>query len=165
MAFREVQRFRQPALVAFVAIAAALQWALVTYYLVLGRSFGGESPTVPAVLVPWALLGVGLPVVLWRLELVTEVGPDELRVTFGPTPARAIPGSAIAGFRVVTYRPLREFGGFGARWASGGRRAYTAGGRRGVEVDLVGSEQVVLGSRRPEELEAAIDALVSPRTP
>jgi len=157
--FSEVQRFRQPVLLAFVGLAAALQWALVVYYLVLGRSFGDEPPSNLAVLLPWALLGVALPLAVWRLRLVTEVSPSGVRIALEPFSRRHIAPAEIDGCRVVRYRPLRDFGGWGARWASGGRRAYSTGGRTGVEVDLRDGTQVVLGSRRPEELAEAIGAL------
>lgn len=160
--FREVQHLRQPALLVLVALAGALQWGLVIYYLALGGTFGGDRPSTWAIVVPWALLGVGLPALVRWLRLVTEVSPAGLVVVLAPVSRREVPASAIAACRVVRHRPLREFGGFGARWASGGRRAYTAGGREAVEVELRDGTQMVLGTRRPGELRAALAALVTP---
>lgn len=161
--FREVQRFRQPALLVLVGLAAAVQWFLVVYQLALGRSFGDERASTVALLVPWALLGLALPLAVWRLQLVTEVGPDGLSIVLEPITRRRIAASSIEASRTVRYRPLRDFGGWGARWASGGRRAYSTGGRTGVEVDVAGGGQVVVGSRRPGELAAALEALAGPQ--
>ena len=160
--FREVQQFRQPVLLVFVGLAAGVQWFLLLWYLALGRSFGDERPSNLAIVLPWALLGVFLPGLIWRLELVTEVSAEGISIAFHPFSQRDIAGGGIVACRVVRYRPIREFGGWGARWAAGGRRAYSTGGRAGVEVDLRGGGQVVLGSRRPEELEAAITTVLFP---
>jgi uncharacterized protein YggE len=161
-AFREVQHLRQPVLLALVGLAALLQWVLVVYYLVLDGTFGGERPSTVAILAPWALLGVGLPLLVWSVRLVTEVSPAGLVVGLAPFSRREVPASAVAASRVARHRPLREFGGFGARWASGGRRAYTAGGEQAVEVDLHDGTQLVLGTRRPEELQSALATLGPP---
>jgi hypothetical protein len=159
--FREVQHLRQPLLLALVGLAAAVQWGLVVHYVVLDGTFDGERPSTPAILAPWLLLGVGLPLLVWWVRLVTEVSAAGLVVGLAPFSRREVPASAVNASRVVRHRPLREFGGFGARWASGGRRAYTAGGRHAVEVDLHDGTQLVLGSRRPEELQAAVHDLVA----
>lgn len=160
--YREVQHLRQPVLLVFVALVAALQWGLLVYYLLLDGTFDGERPATPAILAPWLLVGVALPLVVWAVRLVTEVSPAGLVVGLAPFSRREVPAAALAASRVVRHRPLREFGGFGARWASGGRRAYTAGGRQAVEVDLHDGSQLVVGTRRPDELQAALAAATAP---
>lgn len=51
-----------------------------------------------------------------------------------------------------TYRPLREYGGWGIRWGGKGRMAYNVSGSEGVEVELLDGRTVMVGSRRPDEL-------------
>lgn len=159
--FHEVQRFRHPVLVVVAGLAAAVQWALVVFYLVLGGTVGGDRPALPAILVPWLLLGVGLPLLLWRVALVTDVTAQGVVVGFAPFERRTVAATAVTGCRALTYRPIRDFGGWGVRSSSGDRRAYTAGGRQGIELTLAEGQRIVIGPRRPDELEAAVFAIVA----
>jgi hypothetical protein len=52
----------------------------------------------------------------------------------------------------VTYRPFREYGGWGIRFGRQGI-AYTVSGDRGVLVRLRNGRSFLLGSKRPESLE------------
>ncbi|MGC8739831.1 MAG: hypothetical protein ACP5QZ_06710 [Candidatus Sumerlaeaceae bacterium] len=55
----------------------------------------------------------------------------------------------------VVYRPIRDYGGWGIRYTWKGR-AYNARGNRGVRVNLRDGRHILLGSQKPEELDAAI---------
>jgi hypothetical protein len=55
------------------------------------------------------------------------------------------------------YSPLREFGGWGIRFAPGKKRAYSVSGNKGVELELSDGMHVLIGSQRPEELTQMID--------
>jgi hypothetical protein len=67
-----------------------------------------------------------------------------------------IPLSEIGSVQAVTYRPLREFGGWGIRWGWKGSRAYSIAGNRGVELELREGKLIVVGSETPEALATAI---------
>lgn len=84
--------------------------------------------------------------------------PEAVRIHFPPLVKRTIPRAEIAGAEARTYAPIREYGGWGVRL---GRRgwAYNVSGNRGVELTLVSGKGVMIGSRRAEELEAAIRAM------
>ncbi len=161
LSFHEVQRFRHPVLLVVIGLAAAVQWGLVLFYLVFGGTVGGDRPALPAILLPWLLLGVALPLVLWRVALVTEVTEGAVVVGFAPFERRTVDAATVVGCRVLSYRPIRDFGGWGVRWSSGDRRAYTTGGREGVELTLDGGQRIVIGSRRPQELDAAVSAMLA----
>jgi len=137
--FRETQRFRQPWL-----------WALLGVVFVV---------TVPTVVGAIVVAAVGA--LLYVARLTVEVRDDALLVQFYPlhrSPRRFAP-SSVTDVEAVTYRPLREYGGWGIRWGMGGK-AYSVSGNRGVRLTRAGGRTLLLGSQRPEELERALEAAI-----
>ena len=70
-------------------------------------------------------------------------------------PTRRIAFGDIVGLEVKRYRPLIDYGGWGVRLGPAGW-AYTTGGDVGVKIRLRKGLPVLIGSRHPAELEAAI---------
>ena len=146
MLFEERQRFVGRALgaVLLVAVAAAVLMALVAL-----------RPGLPE-RVQWTLVLPVAPVALIvAMELRVTVDPGVVRIRFFPLVTRTIARAEIARWEARTYRPIREYGGWGLRIAPG-RRAYSVSGDRGVELELTDGRRVMIGSRRAEELAAAI---------
>jgi len=93
-----------------------------------------------------------------RLKLVTEVRDDGLLICFvWLWPERTIPWDQIRSVETRTDRPIRDFGGYGVRWAARGV-VYHACGNRGVRMVLASGERVLIGSQRPDELARAVAA-------
>lgn len=140
--FHEEQRFSP-----VIIIAAAIM-------LVVG---------IALLLVPWAgvagisvvSIATALVLTFAVLKLVTEVRDDGLYVRLFPLPFRHFALETIASYQVRTYRPIREYGGWGLRSGFSGA-AYNARGNRGVQLVLVSGRRVLIGSQQPEALEAAI---------
>lgn len=139
-AFREVQRFRQRWLWTLLGGVAFLM-------LVSGPlSWGG-------------LVGIGaVAAFLYILRLQTEVRTDGIYLKLWPIHRsfRRIPWSEIERCESRRYRPLREFGGWGIRWAPG-KLAYNVSGDRGVWIERTNGRTILIGSQRPEDFVAAID--------
>jgi hypothetical protein len=156
--FREVQHFRHWWAALIVFGAAIVSWIVFIQQIVLGHPSGTEP--APDGLV-WLLtlgVGIGFPVGAFVLRVVTEVGFDELHVRLAPSRGRRIPLADLAEATVVTYRPLRDFGGWGVRWAGPRGVAYNAYGSRGAQLVLHDGRRVLVGSQRPEELVVALAA-------
>ncbi|SEP86101.1 DUF6141 family protein [Natrinema salaciae] len=137
VAFREVQRFRQWWL-----------WALLGLVGLVSVVAGG----------PVGVLTIAAIVVFfWSLRLVTEVRTDGLYVRFVPLHRsfRRVPWDAIDSVESVTYRPLREYGGWGIRWRPS-TIAFNVSGSRGVYVTRPDDRDLLVGSHRPDELATAI---------
>src|SRR5262249_5098829 len=99
---------------------------------------------------------------VFGVRLVTEVRDGALFVRLAPLPFRRIPLEAIRSAEVVTYRPLRDYGGWGIRYGWNGT-AYTAQGNRGVQLVLANGRRVLIGSQTPEALHEALQRdLVAP---
>jgi hypothetical protein len=108
----------------------------------------------------WPALAVTLGVAIWFLgmKLVTEVREDGLFIWFvWLWPQRTIPWEQIRSVGPRTYRPIRDFGGWGVRWAARGI-VYHARGNRGVRLVLESGERVLIGSQHPDDLARAIGA-------
>jgi catechol 2,3-dioxygenase-like lactoylglutathione lyase family enzyme len=153
--YREVQRFRTLTLWLLVGGIAALLWYGFIRQVVLGQPFGSRPSSDAELAVGWAVFGLGLPALFWGVRLVTEVDDAGVRIRFWPFPGRRIRWPHIRDAQALTYRPLREFGGWGLRWGRG-RRAYSVSGDRGVELVLHRGGRIVIGSQDPAALHAAI---------
>lgn len=153
--FREVQRFRQPWYWAIQIPALAALGYIVFRQFVLGKPVGNHpaSNTSLAIIAAMAVLFV-----VWfiKLELGTEVRDDVLEIRFrGLFARRVIPLAQIQHFEAKTYRPIRDYGGWGVRRGAAGM-AYNVSGNRGVELRLADGKSLLIGSERPEELVLAL---------
>ncbi len=141
---------------ALVLSAPAVPLYGVVRQIVLGQPFGAKPMSNTGL----ALLAAGMTAMsaaLWNLELVTQVRRGEVRIRFWPFARRRIPIDEIVSYEVRTYRPIREYGGWGVRYGFGGT-AYNMSGNRGVQLELADGKRVLIGSQRPEELAAALGA-------
>jgi hypothetical protein len=136
-AFHEVQRFRQWWL-----------WTLLGVVTLVSVGTGGPLGVV---------IAGTIVVFMWALRLVTEVRDDGFYVRFVPfhTSFRRVPWTAIESVESVTYRPLREYGGWGIRLRPGAL-AYNVSGSRGVFLTRPDDRDLLVGSQRPDELATAI---------
>lgn len=156
--FREAQRFRQPWYWAIQIPALALLACIVFRQLVLGKPVGDHPASNTALVVIAATIAL---FVIWflKLELTTEVREDVLEIHFrGLFVQRVIPLTQIQHFEVKTYRPIRDYGGWGVRRGAGGM-AYNVSGNRGVELKLADGKSLLIGSQRPEELALALQTV------
>ena len=154
--YQETQPFRQNLAVWLIAPAAVLVWALAFAQLVLGMQVGTRPLSDPGMFALWLGIGVALPGFFLLASLRVNVDRDAVRLTFWPFTRRTIPRADIAHASVRNSDPIGGYGGWGLRLAFGNRRAYTVRGTQGVQLELVGGQQVFIGSQRPDELLMAI---------
>jgi hypothetical protein len=160
--FREVQKFRQWwlwALLMAVALGliAVFGYGMITQ-LVFGHTWGNRplSDTALSIVGPlMILMGAGLVWLLYTIRLQTEVREGGVYIHFYPLAKQTVRFDEIAGCEVRTYRPIREYGGWGVRFGRAGK-AYNIAGNRGVQLKLSNGKGLLIGSQRPEELARAI---------
>jgi hypothetical protein len=148
--FREEQRFQ------WFWTAAMLVPAIIIGYGLYRQVWLGR-PVGPGILL-WPAFAVAVVVAVWisQMKLVSEVRDDVLSIRFLRLwPDRVVPWNQVARAEVFTYRPIRDYGGWGVRWSARGT-VFHARGNRGVRMELVSGERVLVGSQRPEELARAI---------
>jgi hypothetical protein len=153
--FREEQHFRQPwvwacVLVPMASIALVILWQLRA---------GPPSDGLPAWALELAWTELILAAVLfwlYKMRLVTEVRTDGLVLHFQWLWRRRwIPYADIRRYTVVTYNPIRDYGGWGIRGLPG-NMAYNVSGNRGVLLEFNDNAKLLVGSQRPAELAHAL---------
>ena len=119
----------------------------------------GRDPmsTTALVVTPGAVLLFPLLMSALFLCLDVEVRTDHLFIAFGPVHLvrKRIRYRDMESAEAVTYRPIREFGGWGIR-PTGGKTAWTIRGNRAVRVALRSGKQIYVGSRFPQRLAGRI---------
>ena len=158
--YRETQHFRQLWLWALVLFIVLLSLYGVFQQLILGKPFG-NNPAPDGVMVVLAIIfGMGLPVFMFMTNLTTQVHSDGLYIRFFPfhLSFRRIAAEEIRGFKVCTYNPIRDYGGWGIRLGRKGQ-AYNVSGNRGVQLELFNEKHLLIGSQKPEELMEALSSI------
>ena len=125
--------------------------------LILGRPFGNNPASDEVLVLTIIVFGLGLPVFMHQLCLMVEVYEDGLRYRFYPLQLsfRKLGREEIISFEAVTYRPIRDYGGWGIKYGRNGA-AYNVSGNRGVQLQLTDGRRMLFGSQRPEELASAL---------
>ena len=102
---------------------------------------------------------IGWTIFLWAIffrlitvRLVTEARDGELVISLrGFWRSRRILLNEIRSAEVISYDPIRDYGGYGIRTGHFGK-AYIAAGTRGVRIKLANRATFIVGSQRSEEL-------------
>lgn len=155
--FLETQRYTQHWVVALLALIAVAGLALATLVVAsqVNACPADDAPLSDLILA--TAVAVALPLAFAFMRQVTEVRRSGLRVRLAPFQphGRHVTWERLAGFRALTYRPIRDYGGWGVR-GHGRRVAYNARGDRGVLLTMNDGATLLVGSQEPERLEAAI---------
>jgi hypothetical protein len=155
----EVQRFRQPWLwILILSISAIAIWGMIQQ-LFLGEPFGNNPAPDTILIIIAVIFGFGFPYAFYKMNLTTEVRSDGIYYRFFPfhLSFHKIKLEDLVRYEVQTYRPVRDYGGWGIRWGRKGK-AYNVSGNRGVQLEFSDGKQLLLGSQNPEELAGALDS-------
>lgn len=155
------ERTWAPAWVMVLLLTVCLAAAGAVAYDLYRSGWGGDGSISMLGAVAAMGASLGLPVLIGMLfsRLDVEVHADQVHIAFGPLHLirKRIPFTEIDTVRGLTYRPLREFGGWGIR-PRGGKTAWTIRGNQAVKVTLHSGKLVYVGSRFPQRLEERIRA-------
>lgn len=152
----EHQHFMRPAVaLALCAAIVVADMALVAYILKsTPAGAGGQTAAVAAALV--ALSSIGTVALMMFLRMETQVRTRGVYVRMRPLRWAHITPESIVAHRAVTYRPIRDYGGWGLRRTLRGDRAYNASGNRGVRLDFADGRHVLVGSQDADRLDRAV---------
>jgi hypothetical protein len=92
----------------------------------------------------------------FAVPMRTTLLPDELQIRFGRRTRFRIPLKNVVRAYPRTYHPIREYGGWGIRYAPDRSRAFNMRGDSGVQLVLRSGQRVLIGSQNPDELAAAV---------
>ncbi len=160
--FKEIQHFKQPWLWIMLILTLLVLVGVFGYglfqQLVLGEPWG-DRPMSDAGLIAVGgaavLFSGGMIYLFHSLHLITEVRLEGLSIRYYPLHHKMIPYRSIRSCQARTYKPLREYGGWGIKYGPGGW-AYNIFGNQGVQLILDSGKRILIGSQRAEELARAI---------
>jgi hypothetical protein len=162
--FHEVQTFGsmlRRLLILFMAVS------IVIFAIGLWETITNPKTTnifVPTLLSIIAMaIPIAVTVLFFILKLETEVRSDGLYVRFYPFHIRyrKFTPQDLAGHYSRTYKPIREYGGWGIRCSFTGKgKAYNVMGNKGVQLVLTNGKKLLIGSQKPDDLAAAIDKML-----
>lgn len=163
--FREDQQFRQPLLWIPLLGGSAfctgtIAW-MVSRQVIQGIPFGEDAMSNEQMLALGGVivaLNAAVLLLMYALKLQTEVTTRGLYIRFKPLhrKTRQIDLTGVTAVSAVQYRPAMEYGGWGIRRGRRGT-AYNVTGDLGVRIDYENGYHLLIGTRFPEELKAAID--------
>ena len=150
--FKEEQRFNNPFIwILLIGIQGLFLYGVVQQ-VIFDKPFG-TNPAPDLVLILFTLLPLALIVLFRNMKLTTTVEKDIIIVEFTPFTTREIHEDEIEKTFIRSYKPMKEYGGWGMRFGNG--RAFTASGNKGLQIELKNGERILIGTQRPEELEQA----------
>lgn len=161
--FIEVQQFRQPwiwILLLAITLGITVMYVHGIYtQLYLGYPWG-DRPMSDTALIMSATLSLvltgGIALLFYKLRLITTVDREGVLIRFYPFTRKHIAFDNINACEARTYRPIKEYGGWGIRFSRKGR-AYNVSGNRGVQLQLTEGRPVLIGSQNAERLAEVIN--------
>ncbi len=168
--FREEQKFGSRVLYlsmgVIYSIPVAIFGSAFYYQLYLGIPWG-DKPISDGGLVVIAFFVLfilaGSAYLIFGSKLVTVVTGNEIRVTFKPYFYKPVvfDPEDIDRFEIRTYKPIREYGGWGVRY--GGKnngKAYNVRGKTGLQLYLQNGKKVLIGTQKGEPLNKAMKKMM-----
>jgi hypothetical protein len=103
------------------------------------------------------VFGLAFPALFYVGNLTTEVRADGIYYRFFPFHLRfhRIAAESLVSYEVRTYKPIKDYGGWGIRYGRGSK-AYNVSGNRGVMLEFSDGKRLLIGSQKPDDLANAI---------
>ena len=159
--FREEQRFAQWWIWLLLLALSAFAWWGFYQQIILGQPFGSNTGPDWVVWLTFLLLGIGMPALFASIRLIVTVGGDQITINYRPFTTRCIGFEEIESHEARTYKPIKEYAGWGLKGWSVDRMSYSVSGRDGVELTLRDGKRVMIGSLKAQQLADAISAGMS----
>jgi len=158
--FREIQRWALTVRLLLLLAALASGAGIVMAGIAAERA-PAETVSLFLSTAIGVIVSLGVGVLLWINRLETEVRADGVFVRYFPFHLhwRRFPAQELSECYARQYRPILEYGGWGIRCGWKGR-AYNVSGNEGVQLVFKNGKRLLIGSKRPQELETAIRSIL-----
>ncbi|RXK85725.1 hypothetical protein [Filimonas effusa] len=150
--FSEKQQFRQKwiyIILAIILLALVAQGVYAYLY---------EVQLYTALAIPIVVVYI---VVVLLIRMILHVTITDETIHFRFTPFRrkdkVIRKERVKSISVVQYNAMEDYGGWGIRIGHKGK-AYTASGRYGISIEFEGKKHLLLGTGKPKEVAAFLEA-------
>ncbi len=166
LVFSEKQKFRQWWIwLALVAVTGFMVYGIYQQ-TILKKPFG-NNPVNDTVLILVSLVPLIILVLFMFSELETEISDRGVSYKFFPFhwKSRTIVWEDIEKAFIRKYRPIMEYGGWGLRLGIfGNGRLLSVSGNMGLQLILKNGKRLLLGTRKPEEVDQVIKRLMEKQT-
>ena len=154
--FEESQRFSQQLFRIILFLVSALFVYAFIQQVVMGQPFGNKPMSNKGIIAAISFLSI-FNLLFYSMQLVTTIDEDAISVRFYPFhffPKR-FEWSQLQDVIIREYKPLKEYGGWGLRGV-GNKKTMTVAGNWLVEVVFVNGQSLLIGTKQPEEMKAAL---------
>ena len=160
--FQEVQRFNRVGLIIMILGISGFMLFGTIQEILYGKETGSDPNTHLGIIILGLLVSFGVPAFFFSIKLITEVRSDGVYLKFFPLQLKyfKIPFNELLSYQVRQFKPILEYGGWGIRWGSRGK-AYTISGNYGVQFELKNGKEILIGSKKSQDLVLAIESAQS----
>jgi len=164
--FYERQRFSQSWSILILIVVNALFVYGCIIQLGMGKLWGNNPMDNTILIIVTAFLTL-LTVSFFFIHLDTVVNKEGVYIKIFPFSwkYKFFTWDIISKSHVRKYNPILEYGGWGIKYGRGIRRyrinnvAYSVSGNRGLQLELTNGKRVLIGTRKPVELEEVLKKL------
>jgi hypothetical protein len=160
--YTERQKFNQWWLWLILAVINGIFLFGLIKQLIFGQQFG-DNPLSNAGLALLTLGFLAFTFLFYTFGLYTKIDKHGIYFRFIPFHGsfKFYPWEKISNLKICRYKALSEYGGWGIRGGRNGT-AYTVSGDDGIEIELRSSNKILIGTRKPEEVQKIIEVLSPP---
>jgi hypothetical protein len=156
--FEEQQRMRQWWILAIPILLMAVFAYAIFQQEVTGVPFGNKPASSLSIGI-FMLIPIGLFWFFWSLKLTTKITKKAINIDFGILGKRQILLTEIKKADVMTYSPLKDYGGWGLRISHNGT-AYNMAGKLGLLVNTQSGKKIMIGTQKAKELKRVMEQLL-----
>ena len=93
-------------------------------------------------------------------KLKLRITETEICVSYGLLTGETIyRKDSIRKISIRKYSAFKEFKGWGVRYGDNNESCFTVSGNEGMEIELVSNEKILIGTKKPEQLQMVVDQL------
>ena len=157
--FIENQRFTQWWVWAVMIVPALIAVGTIIYFVAKLSLFSARLHMLLLTLA----IPLAVPALFFVMRLNIVLTSQHLTARFFPM-RRRIELSDMTSFRAITYT-LRDFGGWGIKWARDGSLVLNVSGNRAIRINRRSGKSLILGTQRADDFAAALEELGITREP
>ena len=153
--FKERQRFTHPIL--FLSVAMILLTPLVVYFFSKDTKLFQEN-FLASILTSLVFFSVA-----YFVQLETKIDESGIHYRFIPFQRKftSISKDEIQSVFVRTYKPIREYGGWGLRYSFRNGKAINVKGKEGIQLVLKNGKKILIGTQLSQQAQSVIDSFLS----
>lgn len=130
-----------------------MMWYGFYQQIIKGRPVGTRPAPDAILIVLFVIFGLLFPYFMLKTALILQVRPDGFYFRYYPFHLRfhKVSWLDIKEAELITFSPVRDFGGYGIKYARGAK-IYVAKGNKGLKITPLTGRQLIFSSDNPEML-------------